>query len=546
MTKKLTIGMAHYDDFDGVYFTIQALQLYHNSPDIEFLVVDNKPIIKKEEGRERNVIKDFITSSVSNGRYIKYDDTHGTSAPRDLVFREAAGKAVMCVDCHVLLVPNAINRLLEWYDHNPNNKDLLTGPLISDDTHNFHTHFDLVWNDGMWGTWGGAWSCKCGQHFTVQDNKSKAAYHDLLSFDLLGDNCTCGSPFPHINYAGCSKRLLDAGFKILARDGDDPPFEIPAQGLGLFSCNKDAWLGFNKNFNGFGGEEGYIHIKYRQAGHRCLLLPFLGWMHRFDRVNGVKYPCIYYDRIRNYVVGHQELNLSIDDIYQEFCESSIDENGKKGHGISQKDWDYLITDPIGHKYTQPVVGQTLEQIYNQTKSQPRDMEKHMDHFRDIASRCNRITAMVKRKEWDVVLLSGKPKVLTIYTTEPDQVHQVLKQTVRDVNYRSIVSDSLDIIDIDGTDMLVLHTVHNASRLYAELSRFANRVHHYILIRSTGAFGNIGEDGGAGMFDAIKRYINKNSKWFVIEHSNEQWGYTLLSCIQNERDKKMSPSFGLWN
>ncbi len=28
--KKLTIGMATYDDYDGVYFSIQALRLYHN------------------------------------------------------------------------------------------------------------------------------------------------------------------------------------------------------------------------------------------------------------------------------------------------------------------------------------------------------------------------------------------------------------------------------------------------------------------------------------------------------------------------------------
>jgi hypothetical protein len=44
--KKLTIGMSVYDDFDGVYFTIQALRLYHLKHldiDTEFIVIDNNP-----------------------------------------------------------------------------------------------------------------------------------------------------------------------------------------------------------------------------------------------------------------------------------------------------------------------------------------------------------------------------------------------------------------------------------------------------------------------------------------------------------------------
>lgn len=43
--KKLTVGMATYDDYYGVYFSLQALRLYH--PEIldatNFLVVDNHP-----------------------------------------------------------------------------------------------------------------------------------------------------------------------------------------------------------------------------------------------------------------------------------------------------------------------------------------------------------------------------------------------------------------------------------------------------------------------------------------------------------------------
>ena len=43
--KTLTIGMATYDDYDGVYFTVQALRLYHRevARDVAILVLDNNP-----------------------------------------------------------------------------------------------------------------------------------------------------------------------------------------------------------------------------------------------------------------------------------------------------------------------------------------------------------------------------------------------------------------------------------------------------------------------------------------------------------------------
>ena len=37
----LTIGMATYKDFDGVFFTIQALRMYQDLTDTELLVIDN-------------------------------------------------------------------------------------------------------------------------------------------------------------------------------------------------------------------------------------------------------------------------------------------------------------------------------------------------------------------------------------------------------------------------------------------------------------------------------------------------------------------------
>jgi hypothetical protein len=101
-------------------------------------------------------------------------------------------------------------------------------------------------------------------------------------------------------------------------DKNNDPFEIPSQGLGLFSCRKDSWLGFNKEFRGFGGEEGYIHEKYKKNGRKTLCLPFLRWLHRFNRPNGVTYPNNFQERFRNYLIGFHELNLPTKELKEHF------------------------------------------------------------------------------------------------------------------------------------------------------------------------------------------------------------------------------------
>ena len=48
-----------------------------------------------------------------------------------------------------------------------------------------------------------------------------------------------------------------------------------------FALSRTAFTTDAGCFREFGGEEWYIHEKYRQAGAKCLCLPFLRWQHRF-------------------------------------------------------------------------------------------------------------------------------------------------------------------------------------------------------------------------------------------------------------------------
>jgi hypothetical protein len=243
--KLLTIGMATYDDYDGVYFTIQALRMFHLNHlwnKVEIIIIDNNP-----DSKHGKAVKDFTKFFYKNCQYIPYKDKKSTSI-RDEIFKYAKGKYTICVDCHVLFQPNAIDNLLKYYEQNPETNDLIQGPLWNDDLVNLSTHFDTVWGGQMYGAW-------------AKDEKN---------------------------------------FEI------GQPFEIPMMGLGVFSCRTESWPGFNKNFKSFGGEEWYIHEKFRKRGNKCICLPTFGWVHRFNRPNGIPYPNILIDRIYNYFLGALE------------------------------------------------------------------------------------------------------------------------------------------------------------------------------------------------------------------------------------------------
>ena len=148
--RKLTIGMATYDDYDGVYFTTQAIRLYHPeiTKDTELLIMDNHP-----EGSAAESLRG-LADSMEGCRYVAYNEAHGTAPPRNRIFQEAQTPLVMIVDCHVMFVPGSLQRLLDFFDMHPQCFDLLQGPLLSDDLSDSFTHFDPTWAAGMYGHWG--------------------------------------------------------------------------------------------------------------------------------------------------------------------------------------------------------------------------------------------------------------------------------------------------------------------------------------------------------------------------------------------------------
>ncbi|MFC5720467.1 glycosyltransferase [Streptomyces gamaensis] len=255
--RTLTVGMATYDDYDGVYFTVMSLLLYH--PEVRdrigLVVVDNHPA-----GPDAWALK-RLEERVPGLRYVPYDRRVGTAA-RDRIFREARSDWALCLDSHVQLLPGALAALLEFIDAHPDSDDLVQGPLVAEDLRTVRTHWEPGWDRGMYGQW------------------------------------------------GCDPRGADPA---------GPAFEIGMQGLGVFACRTKAWPGLNPAFSGHGGEEGYLQEKFRRAGRRVLCLPALRWTHRFNRSGKVPFPHSWDRRLRNYLIGWGELGLPVDEMTDHFA-----------------------------------------------------------------------------------------------------------------------------------------------------------------------------------------------------------------------------------
>lgn len=342
MRPKLTIGIPTFDDFDGAYFTLQSLRLHHDMRQVELIVVDNKPDSEMSSELKQKV-EGWFRPNTAGTKYIAAAGPGGPSAAKHRVFTEASGEAVLCLDSHVILAYNAVAKLIKWFDEHPESTDLIQGPLLLDHLSGVHTHFIDTWRGEMWGIWGSAWEvCPNGERVSVIEEGGKVKFLSLeTNHSELTKSTLCGRTYalPEMPYAGHEQALKALGWRMLGWPGGDDEFEIPGQGMGLFACRKEAWPGFNEHFRGFGGEEMYIHEKFRQRGGRCLCLGFLKWLHRFARPGGVKYPLTRWNKVRNYVIGHQELGLPLDRVFQHYVTEKR---------MAKAQWEYLLKDPVAH------------------------------------------------------------------------------------------------------------------------------------------------------------------------------------------------------
>jgi len=572
----LTIGMAHYQDFAGLWATIQSIRLNNAAlmSQVQFLVINNSP----EDARTADAIRNVLTHTKRSDHtwepiYRELDNIKGTSASRNAIFDHAQGRYVVVMDCHLALDPQALPRLLAYYAANPDTSDLLSGALIMDSLDSFSTHFRDDWGGGMWGQWSQAWQCQCGPHgsyFDLQKVKFESGSELAMPRRLqlgnipIGECEACHKPIPDVNWHGHEAKCIQRGFAP-AGINPGPAFEIPGQGLGFFSCRREAWLGFNPHTRAFGGEELYIHEKFRKAGHRALCIPGVLWNHRFYREGGAKYPNTNFDKVRNLVLEFNEVGLPLDPIRKHFVETPLPEHLAENpprtlYYITADAWDAIVADPIntledpGPRMMAVANAAallphlaTIEALFDEVAPIPRDLNEHMPAFRILASQAAGVVVeLTGRRESTIGLLAGRPQSLASFTTEVDNhvmkagslVSDTTKFTPRPYNMGHILAE------IPENDLLFIDTKHTYHQLLTELQTYAPRCRRFIAIHDTEIYGERGEDGQLGLRLAIAEFCDHNPQWAVIDHAKHQYGLTVLSCVLDDRPETPVEGFNV--
>ena len=488
-TPLLTIGMPTCYDYSGALLSVIALKEYQSfiDGDIEILVVDNTP-----ENSYRDALKRQILGMNSPKiRYMEFTEERGPAESKNQVFENATGEYVICMDSHVMFNAGSISRLKDFLKSLPekNKDDFFTGPLKGNEG-GYSTHFRDIWRGEMWGIW------------------------------------------------GTDKELLKT----------DEIKPIWAQGCGLILTRRESWLGFNKNFKGFGGEEGYIHEKYRKAGREVYLVPWLGWWHRFGNPDTKHYNLTRYSKVRNYVLGHQELGMPLDNIYnhfvslevpngEELAKHLVEEHSVKPeevnnktakellgihqrYKLSKKQWERILENPEENEHLLEDIteGEYIKQVSNPSN----DLNEHFPIMQFYSEQCDSVAEITRRGDSCLPLLTSKAKEFKsyIFESKPNII------AIKDKKYNGTPVDSFDTgmsLFIEGpeTDLIFLKYPHTYETTSESLKKIAKKVTKYIIIHDTEM--NYRPDITKAMKDLVA-----TGEWHVRSHINKLWGLTILS------------------
>lgn len=273
----LTIGMAYYRDWPGLWATIQSLRLHHQAAMefVEIVVIDNDPLGNPDDPSEDSHSgKAKRLCNRIGARYEHFTKVAGTAAAKGRIFDVASGEWVLVVDCHVILPTLVLELFLGFIRQQPSDcKDLIHGPLIGDGGLDdiIGTQMNPAWGSLMYGQWG-------------------------------------VNPLVHTS--------LD-------------PFEIQMHGCGLFACRRDQWPGFHPLLRGFGPEEWHLHQRVRRNGGKVICLPLLLWCHRFGNPDGTPPPGLSMeDRLRGHLITWLDTGEG-DSAWFDACKRHFIESGMK-------------------------------------------------------------------------------------------------------------------------------------------------------------------------------------------------------------------------
>lgn len=174
----------------------------------------------------------------------------------------------------------------------------------------------------------------------------------------------------------------------------------------------------------------------------------------------------------------------------------------------------------------------LEAALARSRTTATDIVEHLDRLRALAAACEHVTEFGVRgaNGSTVALLAGQPSTFVAWDINPAAI---VSQAVLDLlrvagftRFQPRVGDSL-LVSIEPTDLLLIDTLHTADQLASELARHEEHVARWIALHDTATFGDVGEDGGPGLRDAVARFLERRRWWWIREDCPHNNGLMIL-------------------
>lgn len=516
----VAVGMAVYDDFQGLMYSLQSLALYHRDHLSRIVVVDNNPSSPDGAATRR-----YAESFGDWVRYVPYGQAVGTAPAKDAVFRFSDADVTVCQDAHVLNLPGTFEALRAFYEARPDSRDLLYGTLVGNFGENvIATGMKDEWSGGMWGVW----------------------------------------------------ETDDRG-----RNPRNPAFEVWSGGGGWFATRTADWLGFHPAMRGFGGEEGYLAEKYARAGRRVWSLPGARWWHAFDDAlpegKKRKGDRLLISQARNYAVGLREIGVPLDRAAAEFA----DRLGREvwDQVLAESDPSVALPLPVVEP-TAPAASGCGCKVAPQAQNLP---EWASGVTAGVAPTQPPFPYADAGAWYDVVTGLGVPAtksvlpVLKALAAEAPRVAEASAfthplrvalaaglsrdgvyeswaglrrpgewapiQRLLGDRFRPMAQDDPAVLRVSPCDLFVWDRQRLADTLYRDLVTVREAVSRKIVVVGAGKFGSKGDGGGPGLHAALVRFMQEHPEWSVVDEGagDGQEGFVVLS--RDPKDKPKLPDIG---
>jgi hypothetical protein len=577
---RLTVGFPFWNDKKGLWFTIQDLA--KSNPDTlrfcDLVVVNDSPGTPDSDWLNNNYsgwIKDQGWNSI---RIFNQPKTLGPAQAKNRVFHESQTEWTLCMDCHVLLTePEILEQVInftskvegattDYPDHShPWPEDLFSGPIIYDNLKHVDTELAPIWRGDAWGTW----------------------HHDKRGADPNN---------PPYEIWDQGKGL------ILARAEDWLGFHPATLGFGgeegclaerYRKHGRKVWCVPFLRWNHFFNDDKDVKYeigRYRKV--RNFVIEFLDLADFFTPVttpsilprpntalhHGVdpflspenSYTPPSLDSIHRHMVSldipegesiaqHLQMEHSVDPAQMNGKTTAELEEMHKLFKITQAEWDHLLQDPIGNTVSpltqlvnlgnQDFVGMLAEVLPIE-----KDLNKHLHTLRLLTKDSPRVVDITRRAESTLALISSRPRHMhtIVYGSEvANPLYDKIMAVANSTKQPFVLTKNAAWQEpkFEECDLLFFKCDHNYHDMARDLEKWHPLLLGRVIIHDTYNHAHKWVDGdqGVGLAPGIQEFLRNHPEWFIMSHSDEQYGLTVLSKNLADRPEQpvvpWSPGYG---